>query len=1027
MPARTLAVKDEPVTTRTRRREVVEEADEKSVARWKVLLDEEKVGDEEFLGFFLIRAQEPDEDGRVKAVPFVFRDAQRKIHELEDEVEFVEKKYLELHVPKARKLGISTHSLARYGFTRILRRSGYEVILTAHKAQATTVHRSLLRSLCAQVDWRALEELGYEILEDTRLSFAVKHPNGMVSRIDFLTARSDGLGRGGTPNVLISTERPHYPAEAKKQFFSILGSMAKVRGNAWIDESTANGEGDEFHNDCKRARDRKGIGRLFFLAAYEHPLNYLRFDSPAAQLAFVASLGDLAYGEKDEEARVRARVAAFWKKNAGTEEDADQAALEFLHWRRMEIDSGCRGSVEHFHQENPCLTADARISTGRGIVSIAEAVVADVTESGDLVAWKKNEPRPVFRVTTRAGRVLRGTAEHPIATPGGSFIRIDNLIAGHRIALRPPRFAAAKHVEEWSDIPGVRSRLVVNEDWGEFLGYFMGDGSYRNGVTQFALTEEDADVVARVADLSARILGGNPKFRNVSKVKGRRGQTRVTVAKMATKPIFARLGIIKRWRNVGGWKRSVHVPDAIWRSPRRVVARFLSALFECDGSAQANGIAFATRYQDFARDVQLLLLGFGVTSKITRCQGDAGTGGRHSYEWFDMRLSVAASEVFAREIGFIGKRKRARTYERKTTGRTGRPRQPVELVDEVESVVPDGDEITFDIQVEPERVFSANGILTHNCTLDEAFLGSGRPVFDVRILRTWGDAAARLSGTALVGTLRDTETGVSFTPSAGAPFKVYEAPQKGECYVWGMDVASGRRVRSGTGETADWTVVLVANAYTGRTVAKFRDHLTTPDAARTLVRIARWYADQDGEPARGYVELGGGYGDSVVSNVLELEDGAWEHILLTTSTDSKPRIQEGEDVLYGFSASRQGKALLKGTEEEFINLEVGVCKDEEARSPWDLETLEEMKLYAYNEHAGMEASSGHDDCTVSEMLKSRARMKLQVDGLLKTRSAAAPTKRESDAKRALRAMDERLAKESEDEKLKEPGEAWLGI
>lgn len=601
-----------------------EEVSPADVEKWKLLLDETKIDDEAFLSNFTIRSKEPDAKGRVKKVQFTLLPAQKRLHQLEDEVEFGLEEYLELHVPKSRQHGVSSHTVARYGFTRILRRAGYVVTMTAHKVAATQVHRRLLRALCRQVDWNALAALGFLIEEDTAHAFAVKHPNEMVSRIEFLTARSEGLGRGEAPNCIISTERPHYPKAAKEDFFSILGGMATVRGNCWIDESTANGEGDEFHEDCKRARDGVGIGRLLFLAAYENPLSYRPFTDDAEHTAFVAKIGEPAYGDIGEEVNARAICAKYLIEEFEIDFDAaDEKALQFLNWRRFKIDASYRGSIDAFHQEEPL-------------------------------------------------------------------------------------------------------------------------------------------------------------------------------------------------------------------------------------------------------------------------------------------------------------------------------------------------------------------------TLDEAFLGSGRPVFDHRLLNSWADAADRLTRSGVKGSLSvDAKEKIVFTETMAGHVTVYRKPEKSHVYCFGNDVALGREFVSGTGKSADWTVITVDDARTGKTVAKLRAHITTPETARNLVRLARWY-HLDEELARGLVELGGGYGDAVVQSVLEMDEGQWVGCLMSSPPTETQRAKGFTAEIIGFKASRQGKATLKNRGEEFL-AEIGHYKEplpgEPAIvSPFDRETLDELKLYSYDERGGMQASSGHDDCVIAKLLALQARWKRFTSG-----------------------------------------------
>jgi len=61
----------------------------------------------------------------------------------------------------------------------------------------------------------------------------------------------------------------------------------------------------------------------------------------------------------------------------------------------------------------------------------------------------------------------------------------------------------------------------------------------------------------------------------------------------------------------------------IWRSTRRHVRLFLAGLFEADGFSNRKqwDVRLFTRYERFARDVQLLLAGFGIHARVREEKG----------------------------------------------------------------------------------------------------------------------------------------------------------------------------------------------------------------------------------------------------------------------------------------------------------------------------------------------------------------------------------------------------------------------
>jgi replicative DNA helicase len=123
---------------------------------------------------------------------------------------------------------------------------------------------------------------------------------------------------------------------------------------------------------------------------------------------------------------------------------------------------------------------------------------------------------------------------------------------------------------------------------------------------------------------------------------------------------------VKQWLvELGLWGKSAHakhVPAVIFELPREKVALFLNRAFACDGSIYVqNGdqaaISYSTVSERLARDMQHLLLRFGIIAKLRyRTIPYRGTR-RSAYE-----LRIVRQEDIARfvdEIGIFGKERAA--------------------------------------------------------------------------------------------------------------------------------------------------------------------------------------------------------------------------------------------------------------------------------------------------------------------------------------------------------------------------------
>lgn len=412
-----------------------------------------------------------------------------------------------------------------------------------------------------------------------------------------------------------------------------------------------------------------------------------------------------------------------------------------LYWyestRKYYID---KNQLHQFLKEYPsnpeeCVVGDTRVSTEMGLIPIKDAQAATHTEAGTVSQWWDRGLRETFKVRTKAGREFSATAEHLVALADGTWKAVTDLHLSDTISLSPPHFFVLEPaVVTWPWSPVCQMSVVVNEDLARFIGFFVGDGSWVGGGIETACAGADVDVVAEVARLVEKIIGKAPTYAH------RGGCTIVRSSNKRWREIWSALGLLTVKTEDNGWKagycKRLRVPECIWRSPKSVVAAFLSGLFESDGHANKNGpqTSLFSKSEDLIRDVQLLLLGFGINAAyhtaVKHHRGKTFTG-RY------LRLNAQNTVIFHREIGFVGARKRSRPHLLGGRGKGGRKASLVEMTDQVLSVEPAGRQQVYDIGVDVTHYFGANGVKVHNC-----FQYAGRSVFTFdEIARI--DAAAR--------------------------------------------------------------------------------------------------------------------------------------------------------------------------------------------------------------------------------------------------------------------------------------------
>ena len=338
---------------------------------------------------------------------------------------------------------------------------------------------------------------------------------------------------------------------------------------------------------------------------------------------------------------------------------------------------------------------------------------------GNIKKHYVNPKMNVYKVMTKDGYSVRASEEHPFFLTDGSEVELKDLKVGDKLELSTPILAKNYYKFKWHDF-GVEHSITIDERWGRFLGYFMGDGSLCKDTLSIVCDRGDTDVVEDCTNIITGLFGIIPYIRTVG---SKCGGTEVRVSCVKFKPLFDTLGIIRR-NGSYGIKRDVHVPEFIFQSPKSVIIEFLRGLFEADGFNDYNcpRIVLFSKYEKFLKDVQLLLLSCGVVSKFSSRETVNGQGYRYTAN--ELIITGHRAVAFNEKVKFISRRKRAKTNYPKTKAATKN-----ELASLITSIELDGFEQTYNLTVDGKPEFDANGIHTHNCQ-EEAFLLSGRPVFD---------------------------------------------------------------------------------------------------------------------------------------------------------------------------------------------------------------------------------------------------------------------------------------------------------
>ncbi|HDJ96541.1 MAG TPA: hypothetical protein ENG45_00530, partial [Candidatus Aenigmarchaeota archaeon] len=387
-----------------------------------------------------------------------------------------------------------------------------------------------------------------------------------------------------------------------------------------------------------------------------------------------------------------------------------------------------RGEIHILLVGDPaCLVADERVVLGDGTImkigklgkSHLQRIKVPVRISGRKRAFATTfhiyRNQPVIEIITESGKSLKGTPNQPVLVVNGmerEWKRLDELKVGDRIAVITsiPCWKKSLVATNWKLSKrkyGPKFRGRIPEKWSPklaaFVGYLIGDGYIRKdkGEIVAVVNENEKDLIKILVEYIRDLFALEPK---VEKFKSHPHfyKGRLIVGKL---PLYSIVVRSKDLASCLSFVKEKRVPDEIFLSPNNVVREFLRWLFEADGCVFCKGrgrrgIQLKQKEIELLRDVQMLLLRFGIHSRI-----------------YENNLTIRRGYDiirFAKKIGFPGQVKRRKLMKlAKEAEKFKRVRrQRSEKVVKIRKI--DGFYTVYDIEVPRLHRFIANGIIVHN-------------------------------------------------------------------------------------------------------------------------------------------------------------------------------------------------------------------------------------------------------------------------------------------------------------------------
>lgn len=247
-------------------------------------------------------------------------------------------------------------------------------------------------------------------------------------------------------------------------------------------------------------------------------------------------------------------------------------------------------------------------------------------------------------------------------------------------------------------------------------------------------------------------------------------------------------------------------------------------------------------------------------------------------------------------------------------------------------------------------------------TPEEAFLASGRPVFDIKMLQKMEKIALDNAekypykcGEVLQNDdpystvkyiFREMRRVGSHDPS---PFRVWWLPEKGKKYYIGVDVSEGIEVESSSGREPDYSVIDVMDE-TFKTVARWRGYIDPDMLGEVVFKIGKFYND---------ALVGVEVNNHGIATAAYLKNSFYRNLYMReTSEDEQFQVRTTK---FGWATNKKTKPIAISEMQRAIR--EGDIID------LDITFIRECMSYVKKDDGSMAAQEGqHDDCVMAKSI-----------------------------------------------------------
>jgi intein/homing endonuclease len=267
---------------------------------------------------------------------------------------------------------------------------------------------------------------------------------------------------------------------------------------------------------------------------------------------------------------------------------------------------------------------------------------SEFSENRIVGLYRQRVSENLYSIKTHNGLTLDVTGAHKLAlVRDGSvkFVKASEAAVGDRIVLRCGATLFAETDPVW-----------LTPQFARFMAYAISEGHFRLGTDYYGkITQKEKAVLVSIKhDVENSYLS---ELVTSSKIRRKKGKDTHFLA------VYGRQ--LRDWHlekfgyDIDGVSRNKVIPRYILSGSKEIQRIFLRAYFEAEGTVNRSGdIAVTSASAELIAQLQLMLVNFGVMTRIRPKQKSATNGKNIKRKYYDLIVSSSGFGTFREEIGF---------------------------------------------------------------------------------------------------------------------------------------------------------------------------------------------------------------------------------------------------------------------------------------------------------------------------------------------------------------------------------------